>query len=97
MVLSTIHKYDWVQLGAALKHPERGKVFDISSDAIKETGVEDASLKIYASDGYGSPDVLRQLINIEKPDAILHFTDPRFWKWLYDMEHEVREFCPIMY
>ena len=97
MVLSTIHKYDWVQLGAALKHPEKGKVFDISSDAIKETGVEDASLKIYASDRYGSPDVLRQLINIEKPDAILHFTDPRFWKWLYDMEHEVREFCPIMY
>ena len=97
IVLSTIHKYDWVQLGAALKHPEEGKVFDISADAVKETGVEDASLKIYASTGYGSPDVLRQLINIEKPDAILHFTDPRFWKWLYDMEHEVREFCPIMY
>ena len=97
IVLSTIHKYDWVQLGAALKHPDEGKVFDISSDAVKETGVEDASLKIYASDGYGNPDVLRQLINIEKPDAILHFTDPRFWKWLYDMEHEVREFCPIMY
>ena len=97
IVLSTIHKYDWVQLGAALKHPDQGKVFDISADAQKETGVEDASLKIYASTGYGSPDVLRQLINVEKPDAILHFTDPRFWKWLYDMEHEVREFCPIMY
>ena len=97
IVLSTIHKYDWVQLGAALKHPDEGKVFDISSDAQKETGVEDASLKVYASTGYGSPDVLRQLINIEKPDAILHFTDPRFWKWLYDMEHEVREFVPIMY
>lgn len=97
IVLSTIHKYDWVQLGAALKHPDEGKVFDVSADVQKETGVEDASLKIYASTGYGSPDVLRQLINVEKPDAILHFTDPRFWKWLYDMEHEVREFCPIMY
>ena len=97
IVLSTIHKYDWVQLGAALKHPDQGKVFDVSEDAVKETGVQDASLKIYASTGYGSPDVLRQLINVEKPDAILHFTDPRFWKWLYDMEHEVREFCPIMY
>jgi glycosyltransferase involved in cell wall biosynthesis len=97
IVLSTIHKYDWVQLGAALKHPDEGKVFDISADATKESGVEDASLKIYASSGYGTPDVLRQLINIEKPDAILHFTDPRFWKWLYDMEHEVREFVPIMY
>ena len=97
IVLSTIHKYDWVQLGAALKHPDEGKVFDISADAQKESGVVDASLKIYASSGYGTPDVLRQLINIEKPDAILHFTDPRFWKWLYDMEHEVREFVPIMY
>ena len=97
IVLSTMHKYDWVQLGAALKHPEHGQVFDLSSDAAKETGVEDASLKVYAHSGYGSPDVLRELINVEKPDAILHFTDPRFWKWLYDMEREVREFVPIMY
>ena len=39
LVLSTLHKYDWVQLGAAMKHPEHGKVFDLSSDAAKETGV----------------------------------------------------------
>ena len=97
IVLSTIHKYDWVQLGAALKHPDAGKVFDVSEDVRKESGVEDASLKIYASNGYGTPDVLRQLINIEKPDAILHFTDPRYWTWLYDMEHEIRENCPILY
>jgi len=97
LVLSTLHKYDWVQLGAAMKHPEHGKVFDLSSDAAKETGVEDASVKVYAHSGYGNPDVLRELMNVEKPDAILHFTDPRFWKWLYDMEREVREFTPIMY
>ena len=29
----------------------------------KETGVEDASLKIYPVDGYGSQDLLRELIN----------------------------------
>ena len=97
MVLSTVHKYDWVQLGAALNHPEQGKIFDVSADVVKETGVEDANVKIYANSGYGNPDMLRELINMEKPDAILHFTDPRFWKWLYDMEHEVRQFCPIMY
>lgn len=97
MVLSTIHKYDWVQLGAALKHPDQGKVFDISVEAGKEAGVEDAYLKIYANTGYGSPDIIRELINIEKPDMIVHFTDPRFWRWLYDMEHEVRQFVPIVY
>ena len=97
IVLSTIHKYDWVQLGAALEHPEHSKVFDISPDATAESGVEDAYLKIYAHTGYGNPQVIRELINIEKPDAIMHFTDPRFWKWLYDMEHELRQFVPIIY
>ena len=33
----------------------------------------------------------------EKPDAILHFTDPRFWIWLYNMEHEIRQNIPIIY
>ena len=95
LVLSTLDKYDWVQLGAALKHPDQGKVFDISVDAGKEAGVDDAYLKVYANTGYGNPEILRELINIEKPDAILHFTDPRFWKWLYDMEMEVRQIVPI--
>ena len=30
-------------------------------------------------------------------DAILHYTDPRFWGWLYDMEHELRQNIPIFY
>jgi glycosyltransferase involved in cell wall biosynthesis len=48
-------------------------------------------------DGYGTEDVLMSIMDIEKPDALLHFTDPRFWGWLYGMEHEVRQFVPIMY
>jgi len=36
-------------------------------------------------------------MGIEKPDAILHYTDPRFWQWLYNMEHEVRQNVPIFY
>tara|TARA_Y100001937_G_scaffold21430_1_gene30193 strand:+ start:224 stop:1627 length:1404 start_codon:yes stop_codon:yes gene_type:complete len=97
IVLSTVHKYDWVQLGAALKHPEHGKTFILDEDTRKVTGVEDASVKIYCHTGYGNPEIMRQLLNVEKPDAILHFTDPRFWGWLYDMEVEVRQICPIMY
>ena len=96
-VLKTLHKYDWVQLGAALNHPENGKVLDVSQDAAKETGVEDAYLKIYCTNGYGNPDIVRQLINVERPDAILHFTDPRYWIWLYQMEHEIRQMIPIFY
>ena len=54
-VFGTIDKYDWVQLGAAVEHPEAGKIFDLDESIRKETGVKDASLKIYANSGYGNP------------------------------------------
>jgi glycosyltransferase involved in cell wall biosynthesis len=97
IVLGTIHKYDWVQLGAAIKHPEFGKIVDINQDVRKKTGVEDANLKIIPYNGYGDIIKLRQLIEEEKPDAILHFTDPHYWQWLYDSEHEIRQQIPIMF
>ena len=97
IILNTVKEYDWVQLGAALKHPDQGKAFDISSDVQRHSGVADASVKIYCNSGYGSPEILRELIAIERPDAILHFTDPRFWGWLYSMEHELRQTIPLLY
>ena len=96
-VMGTVDKYDWVQLGAAVKHPEHGKIIDVSADIRKETGVSDANVKVYAHTSYGNPKVLKEMIMIEKPDAILHFTDPRFWGWLYSMEHELRQNIPLMY
>jgi glycosyltransferase involved in cell wall biosynthesis len=97
LVLGTIHKYDWVQLGAAIQHPEFGKVVDVNQDVRDRTGIEDANLKIYPNHGYGDINILRTLLAIEKPDAILHFTDPHYWQWLYDNEHEIRQQVPILY
>tara|TARA_B100000131_G_scaffold73825_1_gene70081 strand:+ start:380 stop:1774 length:1395 start_codon:yes stop_codon:yes gene_type:complete len=96
-VLGTVDKYDWVQLGAAIKHPDEGKIMDISEDVQKQTGVKDAYVKIYASSGYGNENVVREIMGYEKPDAILHYTDPRFWIWLYQMEHELRQNLPLMF
>jgi len=97
IVLQTCKEFDWVQLAAAVQHPEQGKVLDVSHDIAQQTGVEDAYLKLYPFSGYGNPEVLREIINIEKPDAVLHFTDPRFWGWLYGMEHELRQLMPLFY
>ena len=96
-VVGTAHLYDWVQLGAAIKHPDQGKCIDISSDVNKQRGIDHASVKIYPWDGYGNPNILTQLLQNEKPDAIIHFTDPRFWGWLYNMEHEIRQNIPLLY
>ena len=98
IVKGTLDKYDWVQLGGAIKHPEEGKVIDISEAYEKEPfNIKNPYIKVYAVSGYGNPDLLREVMNMEKPDAILHFTDPRQWIWLYQMEREIRTNIPIMY
>ena len=96
-VFGTVHKYDWVQVGGAIKHPDEGNIADISEEVVGETGVEDASVKIYPVSGYGNEDLIRQLLNDENPDAILIYTDPRFWVWLFQMEHELRQQLPIFF
>lgn len=97
IVTQTAHRINWVQLGAAINHPEVGKGVDISESLSKEIGVKDAYLRIFPYNGYGDPTILRWLIKNERPDGIMHFTDPRFWGWLYQMEHELRQTMPLMY
>jgi len=97
LIFGTFDKYDWVQLGAAVKHPDQGKEIDLGADARKISGIEDASLKIIPWTGYGDANILRELIMRHQPDAILHFTDPRYWRWLYEMEAELRQNIPILF
>ena len=97
LVLGNAHAYNFVQVGGALNHPDVGKIFDISVDVNQEMGLEDSSVLIYPTNGYGDPDLVRFLIEKHKVDAIVHFTDPRYWIWLYRMSAEVRQSVPIFY
>ena len=97
IVLGTAHHFNWVNLGAALKHPEEGKAFDLSKQVNKEVGIEDAYVRLIPSSGYGTAKRVRELIKVEKPDAILIFTDPRYWTWLFEIEREIRSNIPIFW
>lgn len=97
IVLGTLDKYDWIQLGAAIKHPEMGKIVDLDNEVREKTGISDAKLKIIPNNGYGDIFIIRELIDKEKPDAILHFTDPHYWQWLYNIEFEVRQRVPLLF
>ena len=97
IVLGTAHHFNWVNLGAAINHPEAGNVLDVSADTNNITGIQDASVLIYPSNGYGSPEVIRQMMEVQKPDAIMFFTDPRYWIWLFQMENEIRKKVPLIY
>ena len=97
LILNTIHHYDWVQIAGAVNHYESGKIIDMCQAANQYTGRNDCYLKLYPTNGYGNEDLLFSVIFSEKPDAVLHFTDPRFWGWLYQVERKVREKIPLTY
>ena len=97
LVINTAQRYSWVQLAAAISHPDKGKIFDLSQDINNHLAIIDADVKLYPNNGYGDPDIIRSLMQMHKIDAIIHYTDPRFWIWLYQIEHEIRQKVPLMF
>jgi len=97
LVLNTAQHFNWVNIAGAINHPEKGKRFDLSGDTNTNTGLTDTSVFLYPVDGYGDADLIRQLIKIEKPDAIMLITDPRYFEWLFMIENEIRKTTPIIY
>ena len=97
IILNTSHCFNWVNLGGAVNHPDKGNAFDLSPEVNHLTGISDSSVKVIPWSGYGDDKIVRQLIAQEKPDAILHFTDPRYWTWLYRMEKEIRTKIPMIF
>lgn len=97
IVVGTAHHFNWLNLGAAINHPEAGQGFDISQEVDKLAGIEDAWVRVLPNNGYGDAMLVRSLIQQEKPDAIFIFTDPRYWTWLFEIEREIRNEIPIHY
>ena len=97
MVIHTCHHFNWVNIGGAIQHPDQGKKFDISEDTNKNAGIDDAQVMIYPVNGYGDKEFLRNMIKLEKPDALMIITDPRYFEWLFMMEAEIRKEIPIVY
>lgn len=94
-VTGLAHKYNWVQIAGSVTHPEKGKIMNLDGAVNQIRGINDGYVRLYPVDGYGNPDILNEVIKMEKPDALIHFTDPRFWGWLYNMERELRQKMPI--
>jgi len=97
LMLGMAHRFNFIHVGGALQHPEAGKVLDISADVNKQLGMDDASILIYPVNGYGDPNLIRLIMDRHKVDGIIHFTDPRYWVWLYQMSSEIRQQAPIIY
>jgi len=97
IVTGTAHHFNWYNVGAAIKHPDQGKIFDMSQAVSREIGIEDADVKLQPNSGYGDPQLIRRLLKDRKFDGIFIFTDPRYWIWLFELEREIRTKIPIFY
>lgn len=78
-------KYSFRCLGGAIKHQDY-RTIKVNDDFI-----------VKPVDGFGNPAMIRQLLITEKPDALIIFTDPRQFIWLWEMEDEIHQVCPITY
>jgi glycosyltransferase involved in cell wall biosynthesis len=87
LIQGLLAKERWTvrQFGAALKHTEY------------ETVVINDDFIIKPIDGFGDPDLLRVALATERPDVLFLFTDPRFFIWLFEMEDEIHQICPIVW
>ena len=97
IVLQTCQHFNWVNIAGAVQHPEKGQKLDLSQDTNTNSGLTDSSVILYPVDGYGDSTLIRQMIKIEKPDAIMLITDPRYFVWLFSIENEIRKQIPITY
>jgi glycosyltransferase involved in cell wall biosynthesis len=97
IVIGTAHHYNFVCVGAALQHPDKGKRMDLSQSTNELVSISDSSVILYPYDGYGDADFIRGLMHHEKPDALFFITDPRYYTWLFEIENEIRKKIPMIY
>lgn len=84
-------KYSFLCFGGAIKHPDY-RIQNIAPDVFG-----DKNWLIMPVDGHGNKEIMRRVLREEKPDAVVIFTDPRFFYWVWEMEDEVRSVCPLVY
>ena len=97
IVCHTAHHFNWIQIGGSINHPEKGKRLDLSQSTNEVMGIKDSSVFVYPVDNYGTTREIRELIKIEKPDALFLITDPRYFLHIWNMEQEIRKSIPITY
>ena len=81
-------RYEFVCLGGAMKHA------DYTPQKVEPWGVD---FRIFPVDGYGTQEMIRSVMQKERPDALWFMTDPRFYGWLWEIENEIRANIPMIY
>ena len=88
-------KYSVVSLAGAIKHQDKEPI-------ITEKWGDD--WKVFPVGGdekngniFGTPEIVRSVMRTEKPDVVWCMTDPHWYRWLWQLEDEIRPNAPLVY
>tara|TARA_Y100001938_G_scaffold142545_1_gene214005 strand:- start:12900 stop:14186 length:1287 start_codon:yes stop_codon:yes gene_type:complete len=81
-------RYQFVCLGGAMKH------HNYQPQTVDPWGTD---WRVFPVDGYGNHEIIRSILQKEKPDVLWFMTDPRFYGWLWEIENEIRPNVPMVY
>ena len=81
-------RYEFICLGGAMKHN------DYTPQKVEPWGDD---FRIFPVDGYGNHEIIRSVLQKERPDVLWFMTDPRFYGWLWEIENEIRANIPMIY
>ena len=88
-------KYSVISLGGAINHVD-------ATPVVTEEWGEDWKIFPVGGTGknnevFGTPEIVRSVLRTERPDIIWFMTDPHWWKWLWQIEDEIRPLVPMVY
>jgi glycosyltransferase involved in cell wall biosynthesis len=81
-------RYQFICLGGAIKHE------NYQPQVVEPYGED---WRVFPIDGYGNHEIIRSVLQKERPDVLWFMTDPRFYEWLWEIENEVRSVVPMVY
>lgn len=85
IILGSKDRINWVQMACTRIHPEHGRI------------VEFEGIPLYCASGFGTQEMVEQILSKEKPDGVILFTDPRHFFTQWRMENYIRASIPMMY
>ena len=88
-------KYSVISLAGAIKHQN-------TTPIVTEQWGDD--WKVFPVGGdednnniFGTPEIVRSVLRTEKPDIVWCMTDPHWYRWLWQIEDEIRPAAPLVY
>lgn len=90
LIAGTAHHFNYINLGISQNPAVKGQMMDLCESVNKEVGIEDSYVKTLQWDKYDDVDLIKKVLEQEKPDVLMFITDPRYFQDLFPVSKEVQ-------